>query len=42
MKNYIIESIKQNDYDVTLEDLNIFIGILITSAFNSRKSYKHY
>ena len=42
MNNYIIEATKLNGYDITMVDLNTFIGILIASAFNPRKSYKHY
>lgn len=42
LKNYIIQATQKNDCDLTMIDLNIFIGILISSSFNSRKSYKHY
>lgn len=42
MKNYIIESTIMNDYELTLDDLNTFIGVIVMSTFNSRKSQKDY
>lgn len=38
IKNYIIECTNLNGYNLTLSELNTFIGILIFSAYNSRKS----
>jgi len=42
MKNYIVQVTNENGYALTLGDLNIFIGILILSTFNKRKSQKDY
>lgn len=42
IKNYIIEATKENDYDLTILDLNTFIGIIILSSFNKRKSQRDY
>jgi len=42
LKNYIIESTRRNDYNLTLDDLDIFLGIIIISIFNQRKSQKDY
>lgn len=42
IKNYIIQSTKINGYDLTMSELNIFIGIIIFSGYNMRKSQRHY
>ena len=42
LKNYIVEATKVNGYTLNLDDLNIYIGILILSSFNKRKSQKDY
>lgn len=42
IKNYIIESTRANSYELTLDDFDIFVGIIITSIFNGRKSRKDY
>lgn len=42
MKNYIVEATKANGYDLTLPELNTFIGIIILSSFNKRKSQRDY
>jgi len=42
MKNYIIAATKENGYELSLSDLNTFIGIIIFSSFNKRKSQCDY
>lgn len=42
MKYYIIEATKENGFCLKLEDLNTFIGIIILSAINKRKSQRDY
>lgn len=42
MKNHIIEATKENGYDLSMHDLNTFIGIVIFSSFNKRKSQRDY
>lgn len=42
MKKYIIDACKDNGYDLKLKDLDTFIGIVIFSTFNSRKSQRDY
>lgn len=42
MKQYIIDASKENGFDLSLVDLNTFIGIVITSSFNKRKSQRDY
>lgn len=42
MKEYIIGACKENGFDLSLLDLNTFIGIVITSSFNKRKSQRDY
>lgn len=42
LKNYIIESTNLNGYELTMDDLNAFVGIIIISILNSRKSQKDY
>lgn len=42
LKNYIIESTRRNGYDLTIDDFDIFLGVIITSIFNQRKSQKDY
>jgi len=42
MKEYIIDACKENGFDLPLVDLNTFIGIIIMSSFNKRKSQRDY
>ncbi|XP_034934180.1 piggyBac transposable element-derived protein 3-like, partial [Chelonus insularis] len=42
MKTYIIDSCKENGFELQLDDLNTFIGIIIVSSFNKRKSQRDY
>ncbi|KAL7290371.1 hypothetical protein TKK_0016063 [Trichogramma kaykai] len=42
MKNYLIESTKENDYKLSLQNLNVFIGIIVISIFNVRKDQCEY
>lgn len=42
MKEYIIGACKENGFDLSLLDLNTFIGIVITSSFNKKKSQRDY
>lgn len=42
LKNQIIDSTRENGYDLTLIDLDVFVGIIITSIFNRRKSERDY
>ncbi|XP_058792563.1 piggyBac transposable element-derived protein 3-like [Phymastichus coffea] len=42
IKEYIIEASKFNGLDITIEELNKFVAIIILSAFNKRTSEKDY
>jgi len=42
MKQYIIDASKENNYDLKLQDLDTFVGIVIFSSFNKRKSQRDY
>jgi len=42
IKNYIIENTAHNSYNLSLDELNKFLGIIIMSTFNVRKSQKDY
>lgn len=42
IKNYIVEATKENGFDLSLLLLNAFIGIIIFSSFNKRKSQRDY
>ncbi|XP_058801271.1 piggyBac transposable element-derived protein 3-like [Phymastichus coffea] len=42
LKNHIIDSTRENGYNLTMIDLDIFVGIIITSIFNQRKSQRDY
>lgn len=42
MKKYIIDACKENGFDLPLVDLDTFIGIIIMSSFNKRKSQRDY
>lgn len=42
MKDYIIECTILNGYNLTENELDIFIGILVLTTFNQRKSQKDY
>ena len=36
MEEYIIEACKENKFDLQLDDLNTFIGIIILSSISNR------
>ena len=40
MKKYITEACKENEFDLQLDDLDTFIGIIILSSINKRKSQR--
>ena len=40
MENYIIEATNDNDYNLTKIDLKTFLGVIILSSFNKRKSQR--
>lgn len=42
MKQYIINACKENNFDLNLKDLNTFVGIVILTSFNKRKSQRDY
>jgi len=42
MKEYIIDACKENGLDLWLDDLDTFIGIIIVTSFNKRKSQRDY
>ena len=42
LKNYIIESTQMNGYNLTMNDFDVFLGVIITSIINQRKSQKDY
>lgn len=42
MKNIIIEATRENDFDLSLESFQKFMGILILSIMNSRKNVRDY
>ena len=42
MKEYIIDACKENDFDLQSDDLNKFIGTMMISPFNKRKSQRDY
>ena len=42
IKQYIIDACKENDFDLQLQDLNTFLGIIIITFFNKRKSQRDY
>jgi len=42
IKKYIIHCTKLNEYNLTMSELNTFIGIIIMSGYNSRKSQRRY
>ena len=42
LKQYIIDACKENNFDLQLQDLNTFLGIIIVSSFNNRKSQRDY
>jgi len=42
LKKYILESTKCNGYPITTCQFDIFLGIIITSTFNERKSERDY
>lgn len=42
IKKHIIDATKENDLELSLEDLNTFIGILLISSYNIRKNQRDY
>lgn len=40
IKNYIIEATSENGLDLSLQDFNTFVGIIILTAINKRKSQR--
>ena len=42
INQYIIDACKENDFDLQLQDLNTFLGIIIVTSFNKRKSQRDY
>lgn len=42
MKSYISEATNENGYDLSRMELETFLGIIILSSFNSRKSQRDY
>ena len=42
IKQYIIDACRENDFDLQLQDLNTFLGIIIVTSFNKRKSQRDY
>jgi len=42
MKEYIIDACKENGFTLSLVELNTFIGIIIITSFNKRKSQRDY
>jgi len=42
MKQYIIDACKENNFDLKLQDLNTFVGIIILTSVNKRKSQRDY
>ena len=42
LKDYIIECTKENDHELSRDKFDRFMGILVTSNFNIRKSDRHF
>ena len=42
IKQYIIDASKENDFDLQLQDLNTFLGIIIVTSFKKRESQRDY
>jgi len=42
IKQYIIDASKENDFNLQLQGLNTFLGIIILTSFNKRKSQRDY
>jgi len=42
IKNYILQATSENNFRISIEELNTFIGILILSNFNQRRAIKDY
>ena len=42
IKQYIIDTCKENDFDLQLQDLNTFLGTILIPSFNKRKSQRDY
>ena len=42
LKEYIIESTLENKFELSVDELNAFIGVFITSSFNARKKEPDY
>jgi len=42
MKQYIIDASEENDFNLQLQDLNTFLGTIILTSFNKKKSQRDY
>lgn len=42
LKNYLIEATKENGYELSLTDLDTFLGIIIFSTYNKRPAQRDY
>jgi len=42
LKEFIVDATRENGYSLTIEELDIFVGIIVTSMFNGRKSRRDY
>ena len=42
MKNQIFDATNENDFDLDFDNFNQFLGIIIFSIFNIRKSHRDY
>jgi len=42
LKEFIVDATRENGYSLTIKELDIFIGIIVTSMFNGRKFQKDY
>lgn len=42
MKNYVMEATNENGYNLSKVDLETFLGVIILSSFNKRKSQRDY
>ncbi|XP_046745680.1 piggyBac transposable element-derived protein 3-like [Diprion similis] len=42
LKNFIVEATRENNFNMTSNDLDVFLGIIILSIFNERKSLRDY
>lgn len=42
IKEFIIQATRKNGYELSMDKFNAFVGILVTSIFNSRKKERDY